>query len=354
MGIWYATREQVRSSLEITHASWSDSLVDQKLESSSRSIEGFLHRRFYPERRTVLMDWPNMQSAATWQLWLGRNEIISLETLTSGGTNLTSAALLRRGDDLNEAPYSLIELDLSDNLSFGGGLTFQQSISILGLYGYDDTNTSVPASATLNGTINSSVQTLVLSPSNGKLSVGVGSLLLLGTERIVLTDSRMSDTGQNLGSAMDALNSDVIVDVSDGTLFAKGEVILLGAERMRINDIAGNNLIVSRQWDGSVLTAHTLGEDVYALRTFTAQRGALGSTAASHLDTVSAWAHDYGIVNELCIAETVVALEQNSSGYARTVGSGPSTREAVGGGLEDIRERAMAARGRNKARHGAV
>lgn len=354
MGIWYATREQVTRSLEITHASWSDSLVGQKLESSSRSIEGFLHRRFYPERRTVLMDWPNMQSAATWQLWLERNEIISLETLTSGGTNLTSAAILRRGDDLNEAPYSLIELDLSDNLAFGGGLTFQQAISILGLFGYDETNTSVPASAQIGGNINSSVQTLVINPLNGKLDVGVGSLLLMGTERIVLTDRRMSDTTQNLGSTMDALNSDVIVDVSDGTAFAVGEVILLGAERMRINDVAGNNLIVSRQWDGSVLTTHSANEDVYALRTFTAQRGALGSTAAGHSSGDSVWAHDYGIINELCIAETVVALEQNSSAYARTIGSGANVREAAGAGLEDIRARAMAARGRNQSRHGAV
>lgn len=354
MGIWYATREQVKNSLEIAHSSWTNTLIDSKLEASSRSIEGFLHRRFYPERRTVLMDWPNYQSAPTWELWLGRNEIISLEALTSGGVNLTSSAILRRGDDVAEPPYSSIQLDLSDSVGYGGGLTFQQAISILGLFGYDDTNTSVPAHGQLGGNINSSVQSIVINPLNGIFDVGVGSLMLIGTERIVLTERRMSDTTQNLQSTMTDVNSDVIVDVTDGTAFAVDEVILLGAERMRINDIAGNNLIVTRTWDGSPLTTHSAGEDVYALRTFTVQRGALGSTAASHTLADSMYAHDFGIVNELCVAETVVALEQNSSGYARTTGSGASAREAVGAGLEDIRARAMAARGRSGARHGAV
>src|SRR5687767_900097 len=355
MGIWYATREQVKSSLEIAHSSWSDSLIGRKLESSSRSIEGFLHRRFYPERRTVRMDWPNLQSAATWQLWLESEEIITLETLTSGGTTIPgSDRFLRRGDDRDEPPYSLIEIDLSTASAFGGGLTFQRSVSLLGVYGYDETNTSVPAHAQLGGNINSSVQSMVLNPLNGVFDVGVGSLIIMGTERMVLTERRMSDTTQNLQTTMSSDLSDTIVDVTDGTAFAVGEIILLGAERMRINDIAGNNLIVSRAWDGTVLTTHSANEDVYALRTFTVQRGVLGSTAASHTAAASTWAHDYGIVNELCVAETVVALEQNSSAYARTVGSGANAREASGAGLEDIRARAMAARGRNGARHAAV
>lgn len=354
MGIWYATREQVKNSLEIAHSAWSNTLIDSKLEASSRSIEGFLHRRFYPERRTVLMDWPNYQGAPTWELWLGRNEIISLETLTSGGVNLTAAAMLRRGDDLKEPPYSSIQLNLSNNAAFGGGLTFQQSISILGLYGYDETNTSVPAHGQLGGNINSAVQSLVINPLNGRFDVGVGSLILVGTERIVVTNRRMSDTTQNLQGTMSDVHSDVIVDVTDGTAFAVDEVILLGAERMKVNDIAGNNLIVTRAWDGSPLTTHSALEDVFALRTFTVQRGALGTTAASHTSGDAMYAHEYGIVNELCVAETVVALEQNSSAYARTVGSGANARESTGAGLEDIRDRAMAARGRSGARHGAV
>lgn len=357
MDIVYATREQVTRSLEIAHTSWSNSLIDQKLRASSRSIEGLLHRRFYPERRTILKDWPNYQGAPTWQLWLDGEELISLETLTSGGNVIPgNQRFLRRGDDRDEPPYSYIELDLSTAAAFGAGLTFQRSVSVLGLFGYKETDTSVPASGQLGGNVNSSVQSIVINPLNGSLDVGVGSLLLVGTERMVLTNRRMSDTGQNLQGTMTDVQSDVIVDVTDGTAFAVDEVILLGAERMKIDDIAGNNLIVTRAWDGTPLTTHSAAEDVYALRTFTAARGVLGSTAASHTLADSVWAHDYGIVNELCIAETVVALEQNSAGYARVVGSGANARESKGAGLEDLRMRAQEAvgRGGHKTHAGAV
>lgn len=346
MGIWYATREQVRDSLEIVHTAYANRLIDSRLEAASRSLEGLLHRRFYPERRTVQMDWPNYQYSPTWQLWMGDNELISLETLTAGGTVITSDVNLRRGDDRTEPPYSYIEVDLASNAAFAGGTTFQRSISILGLYGYNDTATNI-AAGTLGSGINSSVTSLVINPSSGDYPIGVGSLLLVGTERIVLTERRMSDTGQNLQSSMDDLQSDTLVNVTDGTAFAAGETILIGAERMRINDIAGNNLIVTRAWDGTVLATHSVNDDVYALRTFTAKRGQLGSTAAAHDANDLVYVHEFpGLINELCIAEAIVLLEQNSAGYARMVGSGASQRESSGAGLADIRDRAWAAFGR--------
>jgi hypothetical protein len=121
---------------------------------------------------------------------------------------------------------------------------------------------------------------------------------------------------------------------------------------MRVNDIAGNTLVVSRSWDGSVIDDHSIGADIYALRTFTANRGVLGSTAAAHTAADSIYAHQF-VVNELVVAETVTLLEQQSSGYARTVGSGANLREAKGVGLEDIRQRAWMSYGR-KSRKGAV
>jgi hypothetical protein len=354
MGVWYATREQVKDSLEIAATASANQLIDSKLETASRTIESFLHRRFYPERRTVQMDWPNYQYAYTWQLWLGDNELITLEELTSGGNNITADSILRRGDDRAEPPYTYIEINLNSNTgAFGGGTTFQRSLGVTGVFGYNDTSTALPA-GTLGATVNAAASTLVINPSNGYYPVGVGALLLIGTERIILTNRRMSDTGQNLASTLDALQSDSVVTVSDGTTFALGETILLGAERMRIDDIAGNNLIVTRAWDGSNLTTHIIGEDLYALRSFTARRGTLGSTAAGHNSGDAVYMHEFpGPVNELCVAETVVLLEQSSAGYARVVGSGPSQRESSGAGLTDIRERAWIAYGR-KSRKAAI
>lgn len=349
MGIKYATREQVKNSLEIAYTSRSDSLIDQKIDAASRSVEGLLHRRFYPERRTVKFDWPNRSYAPTWQIWLDDNEMISIESVTSGGTLLDPTyTFLSRGDDKLEPPYSALNIDLSTAGAFSGGVTFQRAIESLGLYGYNDTDVSIP-SGTLGGNINAVVTTLIINPSSGMYTVGVGSVVLIGTERLILVERRMSTSGQTLQGALDDMNSDTTVAVTDGTLFAQYETILIDAERMRIVDIAGNNLIVQRAWDGSVVGTHLVGATIFAQRTFTAKRGALGSTAAAHNLADSVYAHEYpGLVNELCIAETVVLLEQNSSAYARTIGSGPNVREATGNGLEDLRAQAYTAYGRKQ------
>ena len=128
-----------------------------------------------------------------------------------------------------------------------------------------------------------------------------------------------------------------------------GETILIGSERMRIDDIAGNNLIVTRAWDGTALAAHSLGagSPLYGLRTFTIARGVLGSTAAAHTSADPVYAHEFpALINELTIAEAIVMIEQAASGYARVIGAGPNAREATGKGLDDIREQAMQAYGR--------
>jgi hypothetical protein len=52
------------------------------------------------------------------------------------------------------------------------------------------------------------------------------------------------------------------------------------------------------------------------------------------------------MINELAIAETITALEQASSGYARVVGAGNNAREATGKGLADLREQVMRMYGR--------
>src|SRR3546814_20587325 len=87
----------------------------------------------------------------------------------------------------------------------------------------------------------------------------------------------------------DVCSSDL---VTDGTLFFVGELILIDSERMRIVDITGNNLTVVRAYDGSTLAAPSLGADVYVYRSLTVERGALGTTAATHLDaaSVTVWA----------------------------------------------------------------
>lgn len=337
----YAFREQVMSSLEIRNMTRARKLIDAKLEAGARSIEGLTHRRFYPERKTVTFDWPNYQMADPWELQLENNDLISVNTLTVAGVVIPPTDFfLRRWDNIDEPPYSMIQMNLASNSSFAGGVTFQRAINVNGIFGDKDTDTSVP-SGSLGGGINSSVTTLIINPSGGNYPVGVGSIVLIGTERLVLTNRFMSDTAQNLQISMSADKSVKTVAVTDGTAFAIEETILIDAERMRIEDIAGNNLIVTRAVDSPTLASHTSPADIFALRTFTARRAALGTTAAAHSLNDPIYAHQFEalspLINELNIAETVVMLEQNASAYARVVGSGSTQREAVGKGLEDLR-----------------
>lgn len=342
VGIWYATREDVKSSLDIMETARNDSQVDRALENASRSVEGLTHRRFYPELTTRYFDWPNTQGAKPWRLWLDSNELVSASVVTSGGTTIVSNDyFLRRSDDLDEPPYTFVEVDLASSASFGPGSTHQRSIAITGVYGY--TTTQTPAGA-LAEALDSS-ETLVDTTDSSL--VGIGSLLLCESERMMVTGKSLLDTATITGAALTAVNSDNIVGVNDGTAFHIGEVITIGSERMRIIDIAGNNLIVKRAWDGSVLAAHNQAVTIYTPRRLTVERAALGTTAATHADTTALTRQVYpGPVVSLTAAYALNELLQESSGYARVAGSGDNQREFTGRGIKDLEVECMRAVGR--------
>lgn len=355
MGIWYATREQCTRSLEIANTSRAAPIIDRYLETSSRALEQTLHRRFYPEIKSVSFDWPGRDYSPTYRLDLGINEIISLTSFTSGGTALLpSEYILRRWDNRNEPPYQYIEINQAGSGAFQSGDTYQQALVLTGLFGFQDTDTSL-AGASLGASVNSSATSFVLNPTDGYFTPGVGSLILIGTERVQVVQRSMRDTAVNTAGTLTDRQADKTLAVADASGFAIDEIILVDAERMRIDDIAGNNLLVTRAFDGSQLASHASGADIYALRTFTVRRGVLGTSASSHTQGDAAYVHTYpGPVNELCIASTIVGVEQNAATYARTIGSGnsgssqASTREASGKGLIEIQEMAYWSYGRTQ------
>lgn len=355
MSIWYVTEERVMRSVESTHTAKAKALIRNCIAAGSQAVEGLLHRRFYPERRTVRIDYPNYQYAPAWQLWLESNEIISVESLTSGGVTIAANdQMLRRSDDLREPPYDQIQMDLSSAAVLQAGATWQEAIEILGIFGGDrDTDTSYVDGA-LSGTVNTLMQTLTLVPSSGTLEVGVGSLIMMESERMIVRDRRMTDTGVNTSAGLNDLQSDRTLAVTNGSLFAIGETILVNAERMEITDIAGNNLIVDRATDGTALADHSSGVDVYALRTCIVERGALGSTAASHTDATFSTHRYPPLVEELAEAETLVLIEQKRASYARVIGSGANAKESGGQGLNDVRQLAKAKHGRECVRAEAI
>ncbi len=198
----------------------------------------------------------------------------------------------------------------------------------------------------------SSTSATALTVSDASL-VGVGSILRVDTERMIVTSRGWTTSAQTLQTPLTASAANVGVVVSDGTAFFPGEALLLDSERMSIVDIAGNTLTVKRAQDGSVLATHT-GSTIYVSRALTVTRGALGTTAATHSSGADLARHvPPPLVTELAIAEATVGLLQAGAGYARVIGAGENQREARGVGLADLRKRCRTAHGL-KARHYAV
>lgn len=306
--IRYATLEQVLDSPEFGSHARINRRVLRALASATDTIHGLTHRVFYPEQKTVYFDWPQ-RYGNSYTLFIDPHSIISLTSLVSGGTAIDAADyMLRRGDDVPGPPYNRIEIDLSSSAAYDIGDTTQQNVAATGLFGEEDTSTAIVA-ATIGTGINDSVTTVTLAPSSAEYTVGTGSLLLIGTERVVTTARSFVDTTQNLQANLTAVKNDTAVSVSDGTTFAIGEIIAIDNERMLVEDIIGNSLTVIRAYGGTVLAAHTSATDIYAARAFTIERGALGSTAASHDADDEVYVHEYPpLINALSIVETQIEV----------------------------------------------
>lgn len=352
----YATLEMIESATDIASTARARARVARALGAASERADGQLRRRFYPKLTTRLFDWPDVTprgiGVPSYSLWLESNEMISLSSLNSGGTAIsTSNATLRRGDDLDEPPYTRLELSLASSAAFSSGSTFQRSLSVTGVFGYrldeEDCGTASAVGTTSTVSLN-------LASSKDYSQLGTGSLLRIDSERLLVTSKGLLTTGATITTSPAASPAATSIGVSSTTAFVLGETITVDSERMRVDDIAGSNLIVSRGVDGSVLAAHTSGATVYAPRALTVQRGVLGSTAATHSGSATVHLFQYpDLVRDLTIAETLIQLEGETSKYARTVGTGEGQRNASFTGIKDIRAQAWRAYGL-KHRPGAI
>lgn len=334
MGIlpWYATREEFKRALDFNDSSRDNAAIDRALEHGSREVERLCHRSFLPIKATRYFRFPDAYRATTsWRLWLEEDELISVTTLTVAGEAVAGYYL----EPINTGPpYEWLEVNRSTVGSFTTGSTEQRNISIAGVFGYGNDTTAAGA---LSAAIATTAAT-TCSVTNSA-AIGVGDVVLVDSEYLHVTGKSMVDTTQNLQTNMLASTSDTVVDVTDGTAFYAGEVLLLGSEKMLIDEVAGNNLIVKRGFDGTVAAAHTSPVDIYAPRTLTIVRGALGTTAATHLISASLSRHlAPGPVRALTLAEAINQRFGESSGMARTIGSGEAVRNASGAGLAKLRQ----------------
>lgn len=349
-GAWYCSRQAVKRALDVKETARSDGQIDRAIGSASRSIEGLLRRTFLPVTATRHFRWPPEQPGKSYRLWLDSSEAISLTTLVAGGVTIAAADYFL--EPANEGPpFSSIEIDLSSSASFSSGDTSQRAIVATGLFGYRNDEDTVGA---LSGSLAAS-ESATASITFTVSDVGVGDILRIDSERVIVTALTMVDSAQGLGGAgLTARDSDVTVPVTDGTAFGAGMVLLIDAERMLVVDVAGNNLVVRRAWDGSVLATHAAAADIYTLTGVDVARAQLGTTLAVHSDGAAVYRFVVPeLIRDLCIAEAVNTLAQEQSGYSRTPGSGETAMAASGAGLADIRNRAVEAHGR-RYRGGAI
>jgi hypothetical protein len=346
---WYATREDVKRALNVAETARNDGQIDRAIESGSRSVEGLLHRVFRPVKAVRFFDWPNKQYAKSWRLWLGADEVISITTLTAGGVVIPAADYNLEPINLGP-PYDRIEIDLSSSAAFSAGSTPQRSVSADGLFGFDNTEERVGQLVDTLAADETDTANITFTTAR----IGVGDVFRIDNERVIVTGRTLVDTTQNTGNALTATAADKIVQVTNGTAFGAEQVILVDAERMLVTDVAGNNVIVKRAWDGSALATHSSAADIFSLTGVDVARAQLGTTLASHSGGAAVMRHVVpGLVRELCIAEALNTYEQETSGYARTVGEGETEQAVDGRGLRDIRQYAKQRFGR-QARKGAI
>lgn len=349
----YATREDVMRALDSKLTARNAAQIDRVLQSASRDVDSLCHRVFYPTVATRSFDWPSSQYRPSWRIWLDDRELVSLTSVTSGGVSIATGDVVLYPQ--SGPPYNRIEINLGSSATWGGGDTHQLDVSLTGLWA------GCPLAETTVGALTAAVATTTATTVsvNGAASalLGVGSVLRVDSERMLVTGRTMADTGQNLGGAgLTAQANSVTVAVTDGTAFAVDEILLVESERMLIVDIAGNNLTVVRAWDGTVLAAHAAGVDIYAARTLTVARGALGTTAATHADAAPVVRWDPpGLVHDLAIGDAMNRVLQEQAGYARSsrTSSGAKSTSLETLGLDSLRTKVYDAHGR-KARHRGV
>ncbi|RSN26498.1 hypothetical protein DMC63_01290 [Streptomyces sp. WAC 05977] len=333
----YCTREDVKSALDVAETARRNPQVDRAIVAGARAVDRLCHRVFYPELRTMTFDWLNRQSPRYNRLWLDANELISITSATSGGVTLPNAQLMLRPDD--GPPFTRLETDDSTSAAFTSGDTTQRAISITGWYGYRDDTTDAGA---LASSVDSALGTVDVT--DGSL-VGVGSLLLAGQERMLVTGRILITTGQTLGADLTDKSKSSTVQVANGSTFGVGELILIGGERMAIEDIAGNTLIVTRAVDGSVLAAHTTGATIYSPRRLVVQRGVVGTTAAAHnAGAITKWMPP-PLVRQLNIAEAILTLSQEAGGYGMQIRAGESAM-MMAQSIQDLRDQVYDEHGR--------
>lgn len=340
----YCTREDVQRALNLADVPRLNQTVDRSVQSGARALEGALHRRFYPETKTVLFDQPHDGI----NLWLYQYELASAPAAVT-----TAGAAMYETEDYflrprSGPPYAWIEAAYNAVQFWQSQSTPQNAVSITGDFGYP---TNAVAVSTLGAGITSGSSTLTLTDSS---RAGTGSLILIDSERMIVSDRTMSTTGVTITADVASSKSTVSLTVSNGALINPGEMILIDSERMQVEYVTGNTVTVDRAVNASALALHTAGATIYAPRTATVLRGQLGTTASSHSSSSTIGRLEApSLIRDYNLALAIVSTQQALGAYTKQLGSGTTARDSAGTTLAAIADQAYTRYGR-KARGRAV
>lgn len=354
MGPVYTTRERIMRAADVKASAYRSNEIDLAMEAGARRIDSLCNRGdsvrpgFAPWTGTITYDWPNVSSGNagnSFRLWLAPHAIASITAMTSGGTTVTSQAYGWPVD--TGAPYPAIALDRTGAyaLSPGNGAG-QRSAAITGVWMGAAALEATSTNWLLGSSPNASQGSMIINAP-----FGVGQILRIDSERLIVNDRTWSASGQT-GTLTASMSAETLA-VSDGTAFYADEELILDSERIWVRDIVGNNLIIKRAVSGSILAAHT-GVPIQWSRTAIVERGVLGTTAAAHTaGTRVYFAKPPSLVEQLNVAYALDQRAQETSGYARSVGSQESEREYMGKGIKELEKAVAAAYGR-QVRHRAI
>lgn len=348
----YCSREDVKSATDMQGTTYNNAQIDRAVQEAARNIDAHLHRKFYPEDKTLYFDWPAQSGQGggfityPWKLYFDGNNNVSISSVESPpGTTLNTAYFNLEPANYGP-PYTYIEIQRDKSIAFGGAPTPQRAVKITGTWGYTtDTDTAGTLAAAVSSTTATSI-----TISDASL-VGVGDILIVDTERFIVQERSTITSGQtNTAGATTAVESDNAITVTDGTQVHAGEVILIDSEKMLIQDITGNVLTVKRGYDGTTLATHTTATTINVYRVLTVLRGQLGTTAATHSNAAAVSKHRVPyLIRNLAVAESVNIILQETGGYNNPQGEVGAQVHGLGSALADKWDEARTAYGR-KAR----
>ena len=323
----YVEMLAVEQTPTVSYTADSRAAILDLLVSASDHADFITRRRYHPEvGATLTTSYPN-QTYFDGPEWFTDRDWLTIDSVTIGGVTVPPSDYVSSPID-DGPPWDTITLRDTSTHSWGDGDSEPDSIVITGTSGVtSDTRTA----GELGGTITGTDTTLIGSDPT---AIDVGSLIAIDDEWLTIIDRDWLDSGDTITADLDTSSR----QLETAATLLVGERIRVGFEEMMVTAISGTTVMVDRAVGGTTPAAHLNGTGIDRWNSYTASRGAAGSTAAAHTIAapITKWVPP-ALLAEYVLANVLTALGQHASGYNRTVGSGDQQREASGKGLAATR-----------------